>query len=398
MKRRGAGLLCGLALLVACGGRSAVPDPPAAEAVARYEALYPDRVEICAMSRIRLHGEAEAQDPGRAALFLAGVCAQPGALPPQISRCEGGEGVGIAVDARFENADWVAVPGRAFFLRGRVEHGQPLTPEAVEATVAEAVSRGIFTGLKLRDESVSEEDVAREALARHYALAYGRSLLCAKLPVTAGMLTAAISELNTANVLVAAGQTRFRARRDPDRWLRTVGDALAQAGIFRRGSPNEVALRRGLGLAAPAARFVELAALGNEFPLEDARAIHADPLRRETLRRYGWLPGRHGALLETVPILQPNRVFDTPGEELDLGHPLLDFWAAEKLGRLDQTRLTSMDDNLGYFEARYRGILAERNPAAGDGTRLGDTLARYYAAIEAQLEDATRKRALRRGG
>src|SRR5207248_6151959 len=76
-------------------------------------------------------------------------------------------------------------------------------------------------------------------------------------------------------------------------------------------SVRAVKFRQLFNLAVPANEFVNLAELGSQGNFDDNREIQSDGSQRDALHEFHWLPTRHGALLKTLPVHEPNDLYDT---------------------------------------------------------------------------------------
>ncbi|MFQ5458083.1 MAG: hypothetical protein ACE5FC_06495 [Myxococcota bacterium] len=262
---------------------------------------------------------------------------------------------------------------------------------------------GLFRGVEIHEEYLREkppgEDreawVAAGAAGTDYALNFGRTLFSAKLPVTRPMLEKMIAYLNGLNLKYASDQADYNWSGYADNCVHTIHNSLAAAGIWRPWPVAAIKLLNLFNLAVPANEFIDLATLANEFPLESFSRIYFDRVKRRELWEYGWLPTRHGALLETIPVHRDNALYDTGFKMLVL-EPAFIFGRTRRRGNrmLDDPRYTDIGENLRYFRARYERIL-EEGRAWRDRTlremRYRIARRKYYAYIEAQIEDADRK-------
>jgi hypothetical protein len=133
---------------------------------------------------------------------------------------------------------------------------------------------------------------------------------------------------------------------------------LAAANIWSPLSVQAVKLRQIFNLALPANEFVNLAELGTEGNIEDYREIQLDGPQRDALHEFHWLPTRHGALLKTLPVHEPNDLYDTTFRLFTLQSPfrmgktqraidlLLQRVSAQQVGRADagQEKPEKQDD------------------------------------------------------
>jgi len=113
---------------------------------------------------------------------------------------------------------------------------------------------------------------------------------------------------NDKNAEYASGEADYDWNGISDNCVHTVRNALAAANIWAPITVWAVRFDRLFNLAIPANEFVNLAQLGAEGPIEDYQLIQEDDALRDALHEYHWLPSRHGALLNTLPIHQPNDV------------------------------------------------------------------------------------------
>ena len=371
-----------------------------------YDRLYPLHVEICALSQIRPYGQPSGGSAGHAVLYLAGACTIEDAPTPRLQACEGPRGVGISVNQIFKNVNWVAIPGRSFLLRGDLAPGEILTERRREAAVQRALRLGVFRGvevhpakldLPVQTDVVSEERIARESLGTDYALGFGRSSFCAKLPITRSMLDAVIEFLNALNEQYASGEVEYRWSGYHDNCTHTIRNALAHARIWSPKAINTLKLRQLLHLAVPANEFVNLARLGNDPPLDRPRQLYRNRMTRATLLEQGWLPTRHGALIQTIPVHEPNELYDPSFKLFVLENPLLRLTTRDAKRMLRDHRYTEIEQNLLHFRQEYARILSERPEPAREAAPPGGFDAfreRYFSYLESQLMDVKDKLAL----
>jgi len=114
-------------------------------------------------------------------------------------------------------------------------------------------------------------------------------------------------------------------------------------------------------LAVPANEFVDLAELGTEGDISDYREIQQDGPRRDALHEFHWLPTRHGALLKTLPVHEPNDLYDTTFRLFTLQSPFRMGKTAHAIELLSDDRFVNLGANLRYFQEKYEAILASRD-------------------------------------
>jgi hypothetical protein len=409
----GSALAPALALLLVCGcfdqNRIAplydwvvptrLPDPI-------YEELFPYYVEICAVSQYRPKQGNVGGAPGHAVMYLKGACRDESAAYPRLEPCERvstsradpEHGVGISVNRWFKNVNWIATPGKELFYDGDLAPYETLTRAHWEATGQRALALGLYRGVALHDypaegERSTEDFVARHSMGTDFALRFGRTVFCTRLPVTEPMLGEVIRYLNDLNEKYATGEADYNWSGYSDNCVHTIHNALAAASVWKPKSINEIKLRQFFHMAIPANTFIDLGDRGLLFPLEDFGRVYDDEVQRQSLERYGWLPTRHGVLMKTLPVHQDNELYDTQVRLMILQAPFRSAASKRANLMLGDARTSELEPNLRLFQARYDAILSEREDDQGFSLhtdRYKELRSRYYAYIETQLAEVNR--------
>jgi hypothetical protein len=136
---------------------------------------------------------------------------------------------------------------------------------------------------------------------------------------------------------------------------------LAAANIWSPLSVRAVKFRQLFNLAVPANEFVNLAELGTEGNIDDHREIQQDGPERDALHEFHWLPTRHGALLKTLPVHEPNDLYDTTFRLFTLQSPFRMGKTAHAIELLSDDRFVNLGANLRYFQQKYEAILASHD-------------------------------------
>lgn len=337
-----------------------------------YEQLFPHYVELCATSQYRSKTKGSGGVPGHALMYIKGACKDEQAAFPQLRRCratattldDSEHGVGVSVNRWFRNVNWVAIPGYELFYKGNLAPGTRLTRKHFDATVRAAIDNGVFHGVELHDypteaaERSLEDFVTRESIGTDFALQFARTSFCARLPVTEAMLDEVIAFLNDKNREYATGVADYNWDGLADNCVHTVRNALAAANVWSPKTVWAVKLARLFNLAIPANEFVNLALLGTEGSIEDYREIQGEDALRDALHEFQWLPTRHGALVKTLPVHQPNDVFDTTFRLFALQLPLSRGKRENAIRLMSDERFVSLETNLQHFRNRYDAILS----------------------------------------
>ncbi|MGA2125654.1 MAG: hypothetical protein ABSG76_05815 [Xanthobacteraceae bacterium] len=340
-----------------------------------YDQLFPYYVELCATSRFRSKLKGEGGIAGHAVMYIKGACKNEQASFPQLRRCrvaatdlaDPEHGAGISVGRWFRNVNWVAVPGYKLFYQGNLEIGERLTEAHFNATVRRAIDSGVYQGVELHDNPASgagaslEDFVAKEGIGTDLALQFARSAFCARLPVTAPMLDEVIAFLNDKNREYAEGEANYNWSVWADNCAHTLRNALAAANIWSPLSVRTTKILQIFNLAVPANEFVNLAELGTVGDLEDYQTIQLDDPRRDALHEFDWLPTRHGALLKTLPVHEPNDLYDTSFRLFTLQSPFRMGKTEHAVELLSDNRFVELAANLRHFRDRYDAILARRD-------------------------------------
>jgi hypothetical protein len=372
------------------------PDPA-------YEKFFPYYVELCATSQFRSKLKGEGGVAGHAVMYIKGACKDEEATFPLLRRCHSAatelddpeHGAGISVGRWFRNVNWVAVPGYKLFYQGNLDVGERLTQAHFDATVHDALDKGVYKGVEFQDypaESAHtslEEFVAKEGVGTDFALQFARSVFCARLPVTEPMLDEIIAFLNDKNREYAEGEADYNWDVWADNCAHTLRNALAAANIWSPLSVRAVKFLQLFNLAVPANEFVNLAELGTEGDIDDYREIQRDRPERDAFHEFHWLPTRHGALLKTLPVHEPNDLYDTTFRLFTLQSPFRMGTTQHAIGLLSDERFVDLATNLRYFRDKYETILASHDQrrdtlASVRGTPYRRIERLFYDYIEAQ--------------
>jgi hypothetical protein len=373
-----------------------------------YDQLFPYYVELCATSQFVSSEKGRGGVTGHAVMYVKGACKDERAPFPQLRRCrtiataldDPEHGAGISVGRWFRNVNWVAVPGYDLFFRGNLAPGERLTHAHFDATVREAIARGVYHGVELHDYPTTGAERSLDDFVRHHSVGtdlahqFARSVFCARVPVTEPMLDEVTAFLNDKNREYAQGEADYNWSLLADNCVHTVRNALAAANIWSPLSVQTVKLLHLLNLAVPANEFVNLAELGTEGNIEHYGHIQGDGPQRDALHEFGWLPTRHGALLKTLAVHEPNDLYETTFRLFTLQSPLRMAKTRHAVELLSDERFVDLTANLRHFRDKYDAILARCRPRShglasvrGALDRRGERL--HCAYIEAQRDEVT---------
>ena len=283
-------------------------------------------------------------------------------------------------------------------FQGNLTPGERLTLARFEAVEQQAIAKGIYKGVIFHPFPGATLDtdlpafLQRAGIGTDLALQFARSVFCARLPVTEAMLDPIIKFLNDKNREYVEGEADYNWSAWADNCSHTMRNTLAAANIWSPLSVRTTKIRQIFNLAIPANEFVNLAELMTGGDLEDYRDILRDGPRRDAFHEFHWLPTRQGAILKTLPVHDPNDLYDTTFRLFTLQSPFLMGKTQRAIDLLSDQRFVDLVTNLRYFERRYDAILAQRDEqrdslASVRGTRFRRVEGLYYEYIRSQNTD-----------
>ncbi|OFZ54780.1 MAG: hypothetical protein A2428_17290 [Bdellovibrionales bacterium RIFOXYC1_FULL_54_43] len=402
--------------------KAAPASTPAASAL--YDEVYPIYAEFCAATRIEKRPgfglPVKGGIGGHGVIYLQGACRDKSSPYPRIQVCRdfdrtaGMTGVGVSVNSDFVNVNWIATESKSFFLNGDVPENEPLSRQAYLKARQRAVEMQLLKGVKFHPELLQkkppgmsdEEYMLEETIGTDYAINFGRSLYCARIPISDEMLGSMVKYLNSLNEKYYHSGTPYNWSGISDNCTHTTRNALAAADVWKQALTNRFILRQLFNIAAPSNNFVELARRGNDLPLDDPMAIYRDPIARKAVLENHWLPTQHGVLIERVPIHHDNQVFKEFSQIEFLAVPGISPYRARFKKMMTESRYHDLRTNLLWFIERYQHALDSRRPVdelvafeanVNPGIDEKDFEAfyqSYYVTLANQLDDATMKLAL----
>jgi hypothetical protein len=354
----------------------------------QYNKLYPFYAEVCAVSQMKGLNDKPGGPEGHVVLWLEGVCRDE-AKPYPALKLGTGCGTGVSVNKIFENVNWVAVPDRELFFRGDLKPGETLTEAKRKEALTRALAVGLYKGVKIHpkyldekpDSMNMEEFVAKKGLGTDFALSFGRSVLGFRVPLTQAMMQRLVNFLNEMNKTYFSSGREYEWSGYYNNCAHTVHNALAAAGIWKSKSTNVRRFVQLFNLAVPANEFANLALLSTKSLPENVSWIIKDKILRNALNQDAWLPMEPGALFSSIPVHQPNELYDTQFSLYVLEGRIFLQQKSRKIRELvKEKRFTDLRANLEYYKTRYEDILKKKK---GDSAIEKS----YYAYLEKQLED-----------
>ena len=398
-----------LPILQGCVVKNAGERPPVVPE-ANYDQLYPYYVSACAVTQIKSKFSAEGGSAGHAVLFLKGACLDNSRGYPRIGLCDPNtvdlsdseSGVGVSVNKVFKNVNWMATPGSTLFYDGILDEGA-VTEKAMSDTLKLASDEGLWDGVEIHEQYKPESDardemlnqLAKDSLSTDFALTFGRHAYCVQIPMSREQLGKVVTHLNELNDKYASGDHEYNWSGYSDNCSHAVHNSLASANVWKAQKISTTKFKQLFNLSIPANEVIKLGILINTFPLENFRKIYYDATALRSLLEDEWLPARHGALVGYLPINYDNELYETDASIFLLDLPFFGGKRNKFRKIFDDSRYTSVSENLIYFQKRYQEILEDRPEDWDKSTSwknpYREARQKYYRYIEAQLEDVNAK-------
>ena len=369
-------------------------DRPGAGNEAAYAAAHPYYAEFCALSQIKkkpgFGADIRGEIGGHAVFYLNGACRVEAAHYPVLQVCDPTDGVGLSMNEHFENAKWVATPGRDFFFHGNLAPDAPVTRATYAAVQAEAKRLGVYDGVRFhpvvfRDMPpgwAARDWMYEVSVATDYAISLGRGRFCARIPVDRAAMGRMVEFLNAENAPYRSGAAVFRWSVFRDNCIHLAHNALAAAGLWDRWPTHRSLLVSVFDFPVPKNEFVNVMRRANdELPL---RPADLDPAARRALLAHGALPTRPGALAEARPPQRPNAVYDADLKLIFYDEPNFGRYQERFDAIFREPRYREARANLEHFRSLYARVEAAPAASEVDAAFYG-AVAAQRAAVEAEL-------------
>ena len=374
-------ILFALAVASIAGCANTLPIPRHEPRVdeAAYTSLHPYYFEFCALSEPEkkpgFGADIRGGIGGHSTIYLNGVC-RVGDGYPEIEVCANdpaSNGVGLSINAHFANANWVAIPGRAFFYHGDLKPGQALTRDIYDATKAHAARLGIYNGIRFYNRVFDNmpPGYTREAfryevsIATDYAIGYGRDRYCARVPVSRTEMARIVDYLNGLNRPYRDGKAEYEWSVLNDNCIHVAHNALTAIGFWPLWPTHRFILVAAFDFPVPKNEFVNIMRRANDMPIGNLVAVLNNRPARRALLAGDALPTREGAIATFVPAVQQNAVYDTTDLQLIFyDDPVFGPYEGWYRKIVATPRYTDPQANRRYFGTLYARIEAERRPLA----------------------------------
>lgn len=369
--------LAALVAVLALGGCLDRRPPATVEPAAEYETLFPFYAEACAVSQIAkkpgFGADIRGGIGGHAVLYLNGVCRVDGDST-RIGLCDGpsepGRGVGLSVNAHYQNTKWVATEGRDFFYRGGLSPRERLTRLAYRRVQEAARAQGLFDRVTFHEEALEDrppdmsvEDWKYEiSIGTDYGIELARNRYCVRVPLDRDRMARVADYLNGLNAPYRSGAARFHWSVLQDNCSHLIHNALTVAGIWAEWETDRPLPFAALEFPVPKNEFVNLARRTNDLPLGDLMRLYEDPALRDAVIAQGVIPTAPGALAAAVPAIADNEVYDTDLALIFYDEALLGRYAGWFEAIFREPRYVDLAANLRHFVGLHDRLLRAQRP------------------------------------
>ncbi|HWE71649.1 MAG TPA: hypothetical protein VG328_00705 [Stellaceae bacterium] len=409
-------VLAAVLCLIGCTARFDVTPSPDNESA--YSLLYPFYVELCAVSQIKkkpgVGVDTSGGPGGHTVFFLSRVCRDQNAHYPTLVMCSPGtpedeQGVGLSVNAHFQNANWVATEGRGFFFNGDLKPGERVTRAAYERTQKTAEAKNIYDGIVFHDEvfedqprGMNRHDFMYEvSVATDYAVGLARDRYCGRVPVSRAQMVKIVDYLNGENAPYRNGK-EFVWNVLENNCTHLAHNALAAADVWDKWPIDRFLLISAFDFPVPKNEFVNIMRRTNDMDLADWSALYADDTVRRSLEQDGNLPTEPGALAEAVRADQDNDIYNTDVNLIFYDDPITDRYRRRFAAIFAEPRYTDLRANLAYFATLYAEVKDELASApkpsdsglAAFKTRYARYIDREAADIDTKMQTLNRMPAI----
>lgn len=369
-----------LSVLAGCVSSVTAPPSTTVSEEQQYAMVYPYYAEICALSQLgKLPGfgaDISSGFGGHAVLYLNRVCRRQDSTYPVLQMCDeqtgtqSADGVGLSVNAHYQNAEWVGVEGRDFFFSGGLKADESLSRDTYRTVLAKAQSKHIYDGVTFHDEvydgmpaGFTRQSFQYEvSAATDYAIKFGRNKYCARIPLGRPQMTRIIGYLNALNAPYQRGKEKFDWNLFTHNCSHINHNALAAADLWEEWPTDRFILVSLLDFPVPKNEFVNTMLRTNDMPIADLDAVFDDRPARRLLLEEGRLPTEPGAIADLDTIAKPNEVYDTQSRIIFYDDQITGGYQRHFNAILTEPRYFRLRDNLGYFAQLYERIGREKKP------------------------------------
>ena len=321
-------------------------------------------VELCTGDRYLSKNYGDGNIAGHALIYVNGLCKDMGKDFPQVKLCDSvdsHEGVGISLDAAFQNVKWMAVPTRELALFG--DYGKnKVDNKVVQNIFNKAKEYKVFENVKF-DESQFPKGIleyTKDKLDQFtlYSIGTGiafntaRNMNCVKTKIGPKQLSNLKTYLNGMNEDLYYGENNYEWSLS-DNCTHLTTNAFASVGIVkeRRVKTKRSLIGNILTLTLPKSEFLKLVRRVNKRAFSP-RIIWENKKYRDFFNDYNRLPWTYGNLVSKYDIIKDNAFFNVEGGSL-FALPTIGM----SLNKVERKRYTDKQYNLKSYKKKIEKAL-----------------------------------------
>ena len=298
-----------------------------------FDHYFPYYFKFCAISRY--HSKkgwgSTGSGAGHGLFYLKGACLDKSLGPAGLALCpvsadysSSDTGVGLSVNRRLRNVNFLVFPGLTRFLGTELDEQETFTWDLKNSIIRDTLATKILAGIEFHDDAFPdllikehrEEFIARNAFGTDFAVALARDLFCITVPLNRLAMGAIIDHLNALNASYADSKGEdYRGRKKQDNYYHwdafhdncthTPINALATLGILEPELTNQNPLVQAANIAIPAKTLLDIheSINGQERKIKD---YYKDKSLRQAVVDYKWASGLDIAMLEFIPMHRNN--------------------------------------------------------------------------------------------
>ncbi len=372
-----------------------------------YERNHPYYVEVCTVSRSKKKTDIDYDIyPGHSIFYIHGVCRDMSKDYPYVGNCENlknnryrHKGVGLSVNNASKNITWNAFPGKKLFFNGLVKDKQRLTEDLIQRKLNYSIEKlKLFDGIEVHREYLAnkpigmsvKEHYARLNLGIDFAVNYGRSVYCSRIPIKKNMIDPLVVYLNNVNKPFLNREKNYHWNLLANNCSHFIHNTLAHIGIVEKQRTNAGA-KQLFNLSVPANEVINFSKLTVDKPIFHKKLLK-DKVRSDIFQKERWIPTRHGAIVKIYPQHKNNDVFykDKLMEVVEFfPFPMPSSILPKKLQKnkrkfmsiiAPNTPYTSLEKNYEFYEKKYKKALDKAH-------FQNDASSEYLSYISRQLEE-----------
>lgn len=335
-----------------------------------YDEIFPLYVDACALTQIKKQDQHDGNPWGHSILYVKGLCKDNSLPYPTVKVCDEDvdlsrpqSGTMLSSVRAINNTNWVATPGYLAF-DGDYSPGQPIDEIAYEHAKKEMIEAQVFNGVQMRSKFLKEkpllytkeEYMIETSLGTDYAVSWGRTALCHRIPITRTQLELLAQHYNHLNDPYRDSKVKFQWHTFNNNCAHLVRNGLAAIGIMKPQAIGRPFHHWFGDFLTPIGEFTKLKKSIKKFHIPHVQEAYQHEKIRDHFLANGHLRFPHGMIVIKKDIMPDNLLF-----ERKLTTSFLVPFSKEKKKvlkkQLKKDRFTDLLENLKHFESEYERAL-----------------------------------------